>query len=204
MFNKNTENFSELLLFPQKVLLYKCKGFGEIKKELIEYCYSLKNKSTSKNLTLNNGWQSDSNSHTQKRFEPFLNFLNDNIETCLKLYQLKPKGFYVDTCVINIGGENSYHNSHIHPNTDISGVFWITIPNNSGEFVFENPSNFGQNNLLNVLDKKESENKKMYHSYHINPIEGNILLFPSNLRHSVNLNRNKKDRITIGFNVTFV
>ena len=204
MFNKNTENFSELLLFPQKVLLYECINFKDVKNLLIDYCYNLKKKISSANLTLINGWQSQSNIHTYSNFLPYLNFLSDNIEKCLKFYQLKPKGFYVDTCVINIGSKNSYHNSHTHPNTSMSGVLWIKIPKNSGNFVFENPSSFGQNQLLNCIDHKDSQSKYIHHNYHFNPIEGNILFFPPDLRHSVNLNVSEEDRITIGFNITFI
>ena len=204
MFGRNEENFNEFLLFPQKVLLYQCDDFQNIKKPLIEYCYNLKKKCSTANLTLINGWQSQSNVHIANDFFPYLDFLNNNIEKCLKVYRLKPKGFYIDTCVINIGSKNSYHNSHTHPNTCMSGVFWIKIPKNSGEFVFENPSCFGQNKLLNFIDSKESKNKNIYHNYNFSPIEGYILFFPPDLRHSVNLNKSEEDRVTIGFNITFV
>ena len=86
----------------------------------------------------------------------------------------------------------------------MSGVLWIKIPKNSGNFVFENPSSFGQNQLLNCIDHKDSQSKYIHHNYHFNPIEGNILFFPPDLRHSVNLNVSEEDRITIGFNITFI
>jgi len=204
MFNKKAKNCNELLLFPQKVLFYKCEKFEEIRKNLIDYCYGEKKKNKSANLTLINGWQSNSNIHENKDFFIFLNYLNDNIENCIKDYHIKPQGFYVDTCVINIGSQNSYQNSHTHPHTHMSGVFWIQIPPNSGEFVFENPSNFAQSKVLNLFDENDARNNNLYQSYNINPIEGHILFFPPNLRHGVNLNKSELDRITVGFNITFV
>lgn len=204
MFKKDEKKFNELLLFPQKVLLYKCEKFEEIQKKLIDYCYYLKNKNTTSKLTLINGWQSNADIHKNKEFLPFLNYLNDGLENCVKFYHLNPKGFYIDTCVVNIGFQNSYHNSHTHPDTHMSGVLWVQIPPKSGEFVFENPLIFGQNKMLSLLDKNIAKNENMYQSYHIDPIEGYILFFPPNLRHSVNLNTNNLDRITMGFNITFV
>ena len=87
-----------------------------------------------------------------------------------------------------------------HPGAVVSGVYYISIPKNSGSIVFVN------NDLNDFNDFYGSVNK--YNEYNspnwiIEPKENTCVLFPSYLTHYVEPNLNKKERISISFNYGF-
>ena len=89
---------------------------------------------------------------------------------------------------------------NVHPGAVVSGVYYISIPKNSGSIVFVN------NDLNDFNDFYGSVNK--YNEYNspnwiIEPKENTCVLFPSYLTHYVEPNLNKKERISISFNYGF-
>ena len=99
----------------------------------------------------------------------------------------------------NVNTPNSYNMPHTHPNCLMSGVFYIKVPENSGNIVFTRPeieslelSHF--NNGTNITNPYTNT------SYSIKPQKGKLILFPSYLSHYVEQNKSNEDRISISFN----
>lgn len=86
-------------------------------------------------------------------------------------------------------------NNHVHKNT-FSGVFYLKAPEESGKLVIENPS---INKMWDGCDLALEKNQFTAESVKIEPIEGNIILFPSYLPHSVETNNHDEERISISF-----
>ena len=80
----------------------------------------------------------------------------------------------------------------------VSGVYYVSIPKNSGSIVFLNKN-------LDVYYRHNVKNYNKYNSstWKINPEENKCILFPSYLQHYVEPNFNKKERISISFNYGF-
>ena len=80
--------------------------------------------------------------------------------------------------------------AHIHDHA-LSGVFYVTVPTNSGRFVAIDPR---QRVSMSTQRIKES-------NYPVQPSEGACLIFPSWLEHYVEPNESLSARISISFNL---
>ena len=85
---------------------------------------------------------------------------------------------------------------HIHGDT-FSGVFYLKAPEGSGKLVLQNP---GINGLWQGFSLVEKKNQFTGERIRIAPGEGNIVMFPSYLPHSVESNDHDDERISISFN----
>lgn len=98
----------------------------------------------------------------------------------------------------NINVPGSHHHRHYHPNSIISGVIFITNPDNSGQLLFNTPQ---QRDIL--LEPKRGSEDTIYNMSTFSPKQdvGCIALFPSWLEHAVSKNMSEENRLTIAFNV---
>mgnify|MGYP003655906948 FL=1 len=104
-----------------------------------------------------------------------------------------------DNIWINVNKNKDFNITHIHPSSNLSGVFYVKVPKNSGKIVFENPF------LEHISYSWEQEifNYNNYTSpkWSIEPEENKLLLFPSFLRHYVKPNLTNEERISLSFNI---
>lgn len=93
---------------------------------------------------------------------------------------------------------NNYCNSHNHANSIVSGILYIKCDENSGKLNFLNL----QNNLGSTQYQIDATNWNQYNckSWSIIPEIENIILFPSNMYHSVDVNISKEHRYCVAFN----
>ena len=89
------------------------------------------------------------------------------------------------------------NNEHIHGDV-FSGVFYLQAPKESGKLVLQNPA---INKMWNGCALTAQKNQFTGESIRIEPVEGNIILFPSYLPHSVETNNHDEERISISFNL---
>ena len=93
--------------------------------------------------------------------------------------------------------KDEYHHIHHHPNSIISAVFYINADENSDKITFHKDEH-------NTIDLSSED--KDYNCYNSNawssPVQtGEILLFPSSLKHSVKSVTSNESRISLSFNV---
>lgn len=104
---------------------------------------------------------------------------------------------YITESWANKSMPDEQHHRHNHPNSIVSGVFYIDTDEHTGNIVF----NTGQYSQIEFQVKESN----IYNSktWSFAPMIGTLILFPSSLEHSVTKNLSKKDRISISFN-TFI
>lgn len=96
---------------------------------------------------------------------------------------------------INIQDSGSSLKQHTHPCSTISGVLYINVDDNSSKIYFDNPNCFLD--FTNI--KKDTEYS--YRKYWFTPETGDLLLFPSWIKHGSNSNFNfTKKRMALSFN----
>ncbi len=99
----------------------------------------------------------------------------------------------------NVNGPGSYNIAHMHPNTDLSGVYYVKVPEGDcGNITFYDPRevmSYG-NAFLNER-YIGGDNCPRF------PVEGNMYIFPSALKHSVEPNNTDEERISLSFNLWF-
>lgn len=99
---------------------------------------------------------------------------------------------------LNVNDTRQCMNSeHVHGEV-FSGVFYLQAPEESGKLVLQNPA---INRMWKGCALTSQKNQFTGESIRIEPIEGNILLFPSYLPHSVETNNHDEERISISFNL---
>jgi uncharacterized protein (TIGR02466 family) len=105
----------------------------------------------------------------------------------------------LDNFWINLNNKNDYNIMHNHPKANLSGVYYIEVPNDSGNLIFQNHNLLanGINNNYNFFD-----NPNFYTYFTIMPKKYDLILFPAELLHFVTPNTSNKKRISVAFNLT--
>lgn len=107
----------------------------------------------------------------------------------------------------NVNRRYSYNTAHIHPHSFISGVYYVKVPSNSGNIIFDRAQSeidrlqFQQTYILS--SGANPDNNRINTEYWFTPKEGMLILFPGHLSHSVdqNLTQDADDaRISLSFN----
>jgi len=137
------------------------------------------------------GWQSDVNLHQNTVFKPLCAHVS---AMCARVFKVKgAKLHQMWTCINKRLDQNLIH-SHTN-NYNLSGVYYLNVPEDSGEIVFRDPRP-GANQAPYRLFKDDGD------SEYFMPSAGLIILFPSYLEHFVLPNRSDGDRISMSFDLT--
>jgi uncharacterized protein (TIGR02466 family) len=100
----------------------------------------------------------------------------------------------------NVNGRHAYNNVHNHPNSLLSGVYYVKAEGDCGDLLFFDPRK-----QASVMQPDFSERTQINSSMQsISPEVGTLIIFPSWLDHAVNQNLSDVDRISISFNINLV
>jgi len=152
-----------------------------------------------KNLTINSGNKTSSDNYVlnNKNFSSLKNKFDKYIQTYFNEI-IRPKNKikpYITQSWINYTGEDQYHHTHAHPNSLISGVFYIDVNEKTDRI------NFFKKNENTIKIYTEDYNIFNSESWWIPVKNGDLILFPSHLQHSVELKQTKGIRKSLSFNV---
>ena len=86
---------------------------------------------------------------------------------------------------------------HSHSNNYLSAAYYVKAPENCGNFKALNPSIINRNMFPKSI--KGTELNSNMASIKVN--EGDLLIFPAYLPHSVEKNNSDEDRVIISFNI---
>ena len=142
------------------------------------------------------GWQSGGFETVPKNFKDLFKKINANVKEVEKKLSLS-KELRLHNLWYNVNGLGSFNRPHDHPNCVVSGVYYISIPKDSGSIIFFN-EDVGK--FYTLIDSYNEYNSS---TWKIDPEENKCILFPSYLKHYVEPNLNKKERISISFNYGF-
>ncbi len=169
--------------------------------DLYQYCieYEKNNKSNnksgvgsfqSKSLDLNNLIVNN----LANSFLEHVNFISSNN------YKIKNK-LYLDNFWFNINRYKDFNLEHDHPNSILSGVYYVKTPKNSGNLIFKNNNN---RHLYLPDDCLIEYNTLNSSSYFLPPQENCLHIFPSWLPHYVEPNLSEEERISFSFNTQII
>jgi len=103
----------------------------------------------------------------------------------------------MDSLWVNILPEGGFHAAHIHPNSVISGTYYVAIPKGASALRLEDPRHAMMMAAPPKKIKAREENRAFVS---IRPAPGTLLLWESWLRHDVPMNQSTQERISISFN----
>ena len=122
------------------------------------------------------------------------NFINECINKFTKnIYQSDQK-LVVTQCWINKNPKDSSHHEHCHPNSIISGVFYFKQNSKLP------PIQFSKTLQYSMTLHTEKYNNLNSGTFYLPCTDRELILFPSNLVHSVPINKGDEERISMSFN----
>ncbi len=115
-------------------------------------------------------------------------------------WDLESKELEVVQFWANVNGPHEYNMQHNHAPNHISGVYYVWVPEGSGDIRFHD-----ERTLRSVTEPNAVRDSPLaYTSYTFRPTEGMLLLFPSWLDHIVGQNQSDDVRVSISFNIDLV
>jgi uncharacterized protein (TIGR02466 family) len=103
---------------------------------------------------------------------------------------------YITQSWLNYTETNQYHHRHEHPNSLVSGVFYINCDENFDKIAF-----FKKDTYQHIKPKVKDWNEWNSESWFFELKTGDIILFPSSLSHMVETKKGNNTRISLAFNV---
>jgi len=145
------------------------------------------------------GWHSQDDLHRREEFREFINIISNNIAVVVRelawdLDAIAPK---LNNCWAMANVPNSTTKAHHHPNSVLSGVYYVRAPQGGGNIFFLDPR-AGAHMLVPPYTKYNSLN-----SAQVTLIAraGLMIIFPSWLWHGVGSNHTAEDRLSLSFNI---
>jgi len=120
--------------------------------------------------------------------------------TKLYMYATDKVDFYLQNSWIVKHKKDHWGQIHYHGNSILSGVYYLKTPPNSGNINFH--KNCLHMNIFPPSIRMEYDTVNYFNvdQYTLIPKEGKIVLFPSHLQHSVDINKSDIDRYSCAFN----
>ncbi len=112
-------------------------------------------------------------------------------------FDLAGRKLVLDAFWVNILPPLSFHSSHIHPHSVVSGTFYLDLPDGASALKLEDPRLAMM--MAAPTRTKDAPEELLPHVF-IRPDEGDIMLWESWLRHEVVQNHAEEERISISFN----
>lgn len=112
-------------------------------------------------------------------------------------YEIKKSSLRLNSIWVNVMPEGALHTAHIHPQSVISGTFYVDVPPGASALKFEDPRLGFFMNSPSVSPHAKKTNLRFFS---VKPKAGDIVLFESWLKHEVPVNQSKKPRLSVSFN----
>ena len=213
---------NQLNLFPISVYATILDVDKYSRANMINSLYKLKEESDGIQVSNNGGWHSESGDILSR--EDFLP-LRKKIIVCLEeivdkyyhdvkkfnglyyndqtIHQGAPKQIDFDELIFNswaiINKQNHSNHTHMHPNNWLSGVYYLKVPEDSGDLKFLDMIS----SRLHEGNKYWPTNLKQELRGSLRRAENTLFIFPAWLLHSVGINKTSEDRICISFNIPY-
>ena len=177
-----------LSVFPTPVQIYKYEN--NIEKEL-KHIESLEWKSQ---LANGNFRSKDSYLTKHEQLKEIVLFFKECVEDYCNTIINSDQRLAITQLWANRNPKGSKHHEHVHPNSIISGVFYLRqdpkLP----------PIQFSKSNQHAIKLDPRKYNTYNAETFLLPCTSGELILFPSNLRHSVPVNMGEEERISLSFN----
>jgi len=174
--------------------------FEEEKETLLKTLKEFKEQTPTKETPRSNiaGYQSPSTLQQLEELRPVFEYI------CQMAFKASADLDFVECDIalteawLNVNDSRQCMNSeHVHGEV-FSGVFYLQAPDGSGKLTISNP---GINRMWDGCGLVSQKNQFTGECIRIEPVEGNIILFPSYIPHSVETNDHDEERISISFNI---
>jgi len=129
-----------------------------------------------------------------EEFKNIKNFLGEAVNKFTTGVLQSKQRLVITQCWANRNPKGSKHHEHVHPNSIISGVMYFQINEKLPPISFSKERQDGVK--LDPIKYTHINSE----SFMLPCKPGELILFPSSLKHSVPINQGEEDRISVSFN----
>ena len=177
-----------LQIFPSPVLITKYEHSIEEEFKFIEKLRYIEQKE-------NGNFKSDDTYLLKhKELSKIKDFIFESLDKYTKNILHTKQRLVITQAWTNRNPPHSKHHEHVHPNSILSGVFYFrqskALP----------PIQFNKSVQDGIKLNPEKYNVLNSESFLLPMVDGELVLFPSSLRHSVPINRGNETRYSLSFN----
>ena len=144
-------------------------------------------------------WQSRHGLHRLPALEPLVGHARAGMELVLDLLRVGSAPFEITGLWVNVAAPGGAVRMHNHPNNFLSGVYYLQVQEGADSINFHDPRPQAAVVRPPVTELTAYNTDQMV----VRVEEGDLLVFPSWLSHSVDPNRSDRVRISASFNAMF-
>ena len=173
--------------------------------KLYNYCNEYKKSEKGRIISNLGGYQSNDLDLNEPALQPLLKQITLNVNTFADQV-MNSSEQKMNNIWFNINRYKDSNLLHNHPQSEISGAYYVKTPNECGRITFQHPA-FDVLDYWDRLRRPKSEERSTYDSLAWNmPVyEGRLYLFPSWVNHRVESNLNlTEDRVSFAFNTSYI
>ncbi|WP_016949597.1 TIGR02466 family protein [Anabaena sp. PCC 7108] len=186
--------------FPTPIWLFSIDEYPHLNKKLMKLI-QMEYANDKKGMKMSNvlGWHSLDNLNKRDDFQDLMKIIKTNVleVTNLLKWDLNQLDINIKTAWAIVNGKFAYNSVHEHPNSLLSGVYYIKSPQDCGGLLFHDPRISAHRLLPPYLEFTPWTMPSVAYK----PVEGNMIIFPSWLMHSVEPNLSNEERVSISFNI---
>ena len=144
-------------------------------------------------------WQSPHGLHEREEFTELIGYVGDATTTVLEFLKSGYRKFEITACWATVNAPGKGHPKHAHPNSFLSGVYYVQTQSGANTINFHDPR--AQPAIIRppVTELVAANADQAV----ITVTDGTLLVFPSWLEHSVDVNTSERLRISLSFNSMF-
>lgn len=184
-------------LFPTAISISKYKNHDIDKENLLKTVKEIMDIDPGANRSNVGGWHSSPNENIllYKTFENVKNFICFEIKNYINNCGYSKTNLQLRENWLIVTHPGGFNKEHAHANAFLSGSFYIKNP--SSPIVFKDPR---ETKVFTNPTGRFDNTKYSADVVDINPKEGDLIIFPSWLKHLVPENTSNDDRVILSFN----
>ena len=189
--------------FPTSVWHFSLENYQQLNPPLLETIYAEERRDSQGEKWSNIlGWHSKDMLHERDSFDNLIQIINQNVLEVATFLQwdLQKFSLKITTCWAIINRKLASNSVHNHPNSILSGVYYLKTPENCGGIFFSDPRPASQM----IIQPSIEFNLWNFPKITYKARAGTMLIFPSWLLHGVEMNMSDEDRVCISFNIGIV
>ena len=170
-------------------------------KKLNDKALSLEKEDNGRQISNRGGFQSNEFTMEDTLTHDFFHEILPVIQQYTSIFELAYNhDTSLDNLWFNVNRKNHFNYPHTHGGSTYSGIYYLSVPEDSGNLIFNNPDSMIKN-LTFYGEPMKTYNEFNSTQFNIIPKEKLLVLFPSHIEHYVEPNNGDKPRISIAFNI---
>jgi uncharacterized protein (TIGR02466 family) len=186
--------------FPTSIWRYHVAGHQALNEKLMDFIQAERQRDSAgmSGRSTVMGWHSTEQLHRHPELQDFVAVVHDNVAEVARSYRIDTDqvGLELARCWAVVNGKMASGALHCHPNSFLSGVYYVNTTEETGNIFFQDPRPGANMSACPVTEFTPWTVRQISYK----PAPGGMLIFPGWLYHGVGPNLSDTPRISLSFN----